>query len=157
MSNDKRELACEIMEMYIEDDLQLIIPNPVEIWDEQEEEPDQAFVVDIDGDLQGVNGYDLEKCQDEIAEIQKDIAKEISEIYKNLLNEDYNLTGIDNEEIDSSDVVVWMSEEYYDHVKNVYSSENRVPAVNYLATHPLNSSDILVAENCVINKQDSRV
>ena len=147
------ELECEIMEMYVDSDLQLIIPHPVEIWDTAGEEPIQAFEVDVDGDLQGVNGYDLEDYLDEIAEIKKDLSGQIVELYKNVLSDEYLLTGLDNEEINplvEDEIIEWTSKECYDHYENTLSAKNRVPIVNYLATHPLDSGDILVAENCII-------
>jgi hypothetical protein len=153
------DLSCEIMEMYIDDDLQLVITHPVEIWDDVEGEFVKAFEVDVDGDLEGVNGYDLEECAEDVSKIRQDLADEILELYRNWLGDNCILTDLDNEVIDLSvqenDVLGWVSKCYLEHYENNYSSKHMVPVVNLLATHPLDSSSVLVAKNCEIKRKSN--
>jgi hypothetical protein len=126
-------------------------------------EPIEAFKPDIDGDWQGLNGFELEDYEDELNEYTKTIEKYIRDSFSNQVN-DYNhdklvkITGINNVTLSAKVIdekIIWVDRDYYNlHDGNLAQDKitgNTMAYMNFLCNSPVRGSGyVLVCELCNI-------
>jgi len=127
-------------------------------------EPIEAFKPDVDGDWQGVNGFELEDHEDELNEFTKTIEKYIRDSFSDQIN-DYihdkvvKITSINNVPFSPKVIdekIKWVDRDYYNLYKNNLAQDkitgNTVPYMNFLCDSPVRGSDyVLICELCHIH------